>query len=138
MVTPGSHPRWDTQKHTHGRVNGLIQGAGAALGETQQALIEKSYESIRNWCEVVVEQELFKKATQRYQPHVQMTMLEQINYTDLGSAANEILNLFKKSRRVIEAHSQPLETLSIRPTLEELKEDWRRGQEALENYKGGS
>ncbi len=132
MVTPGSHPRWDTQKRTHGRVNGLIQSAGAASGETQQALIEKSYESIRNWCEVVVEQELFKKVTQRYQPHVQMTLLEQINYSELGSAANQILGLFKKACRVIEAHSQPLETLSIRPTLEELKEDWKQGQDALE------
>jgi AAA domain-containing protein len=135
LITLGSHPRWDTQRQTFGRVNALIQAASSQSGETQQALIEKAYESIRNWCEVVVEQELFKKVTQRYQPHVQMTMLEQINYADLGSAASEILSLFKKACRVIEAHSQPLETLSIRPNFEELKQDWKNGQDALEAYK---
>jgi hypothetical protein len=53
----------------------------------------------------------------------------------METAANAILDLFKKACRVVEAHSQPLETLNIRPTLEELREDWTRGQEALANYK---
>lgn len=134
VVTRGSHPRWDTQRKTRARVNELIQTARPESGELQQALIEKAYESIRNWCEVVVEQELFKSVTQRYQPHVRMTMLARIKYDALQTAAGETLALFEKACRVIEGHSQPLETLNIRPTLEELEQDWRLAQTSLKNY----
>jgi hypothetical protein len=31
-------------------------------------------------------------------------------------------------------HSQPLETLSVRPSLAELKEDWKNAQVARDGY----
>jgi hypothetical protein len=35
----------------------------------------------------------------------------------------------------MEGHSQPLETLGVRPTLEELEQDWAELQSALDKYR---
>lgn len=135
IVTSGTHPRWDTVSQTKGRINSLLQGAGAASGETQTALIEKAYDTIRTWCEVVVEQELLCHVTQRYQPHVAMTMLPRIKADRLSAAISVILPIFEKACRMMAGHSQPLETLSVRPSLDELRQDWQSLQRALEDYK---
>ncbi len=58
-----------------------------------------------------------------------------VNYNVLEKVSSQILELFKKACRVIEAHSQPLETLHIRPTLEDLKQDWKNARDALKAYK---
>ncbi len=108
--------------------------AEKASGETQVALVEKAYSWIRAWCEVVVEQELLGGVTQRYQPHVRMTCLPKIKGDKLGAAVSVILPIFEKACRVTEAHSQPLETLGIRPKLEELKTDWQSIKEARSEY----
>ncbi len=123
VIARASHPRWDTFNKTKGTINRLIQDAEAATGPTQQALIETTYGYIRNITEVIVEQELFCGVTQRYTPHVAMTKLPNIKPDKLADAVNVIFPLYEKSCRIIEAHSQPLETLGIRPTLDELKAD---------------
>lgn len=133
-VNRGTHPRWDTVKSLTGKVNGLIQSAGSATGETQTALVETAYGDIRSWCEVVVEQELLAGVTQRYQPNVAMTKLPQIKADRLTAARDVIQPLFEKACRIMTAHSQPLEVLSIRPTLEELKKDWAAAKQAREAY----
>jgi recombinational DNA repair ATPase RecF len=124
FVLRGSHPRWDTVKELTGRINKLVQEAGAATGEVQAALIENAYSHIRGWCEVVVEQELLQGVTQRYQPNVSMGRLEKIKVDKFIAVRDVIVPIFDKACRVITAHSQPLETLSVRPTLAELKKDW--------------
>ena len=134
-IVPGSHPRWDTVKKTTGKINELIQAAKAQQGETREALIERAYSRIRTWCEVVVESELLAGVTQRHQPNVMMTALPNIKVAGLSAATTAILPIFKKACRVIDAHSQPLETLSVRPNLAELERDWADLQAALKAYR---
>lgn len=135
VVQAGTHPRWDSAKKLKGKINSLIQGAGSADAEMREAAIEKAYDLIRSWCEVVVEQELLAGVTQRYQANVVMTKLPQIKGERLAAATAVIQPIFEKACRIMGGHSQPLETLSVRPTLEELKTDWSALTKALEDYK---
>lgn len=134
VVSKGKHPRSDTVKDLRGRINTLIQSAEKASGETQAALIEKAYELIRNICEVIVEQELLQGVTQRYQPNVMMTRLPNINFDGLKGSVAAIYPVYEDSCRYIGSHSQPLETLNVRPTLAMLKADWKKVQDARESY----
>lgn len=138
VVVPGSHPRWDTVSKTTGKVNQLIDGAKGAEGAVQDALIENAYSTIRGWCETVVETELLAGVTQRYQANVMMTKLGQIKGDRLKDAFDVLGPLFEKACRVTEAHSQPLETLSVRPTLSDLAADWVAAQAARKAYKDAS
>jgi energy-coupling factor transporter ATP-binding protein EcfA2 len=136
FITSGTHPRWDTTSKLSGRINSLIQTASASVdSETKQALIESTYGVLRSWCEVVVEQELLQKVAQRYTPHIMMGGLSKIKYDKLDSAVSIILPIFEKCCRIMDGHSQPLETLGIRATIEELKKDWETSQTALKTYK---
>jgi hypothetical protein len=103
-------------------------------GAAQQALIEQAYSTIRAWCEVVTETELLAGVAQRYQPHIAMTKLSRINIDRLDAARCVIVPIFEKACRMTEAHSQPLETLGTRATLDELKDDWKKLQTAREHY----
>jgi len=134
IVSRGSHPRWDSVNKLTGKINQLIQSAGSATGEVQTALVESAYGEIRSWCEVVVEQELLAGVTQRYQPNVAMTKLPQIKVERFAAARDVVFPLFEKACRVMTAHSQPLETLAIRPTLAELRRDWSAAQQARSAY----
>lgn len=133
-VRPGSHPRWDTVKILKGKINSMIQTASTLHGEEQTALVENAYGVIRSWCEVVVEQELLFKVAQRYAPNISMSGLNKIKVDRLTPAITAINNVFEKCCRIMPGHSQPLETLGIRVTLDELKADWKTAQEALEAY----
>lgn len=135
VVTPGTHPRWDTPNKIAGRINALIQEAATASGETREALIERGYSLIRTWCEALVEQELLEGVVERFRPHVRMTCLPKIKADRLPAAFSAILPIFEKACRITEGHSQPLETLGVRPTLEELKEDWKALQAGRQAYR---
>ena len=137
IVTPGSHPRWDTPRKLRGRINDLIQRAEASSGQDRSDLIDVAYSRIRSWCEVVTEQELLAEVVQRYRPNVMMTKLTQIKPDRLEKAISVVSEVFEKACSITDAHSQPLETLNIRPTLRELKEDWDRVSKARRKYIGG-
>jgi hypothetical protein len=134
VVSKGLHPRSDTISSLKGRINGVIQTAESATGETQSALIEKAYELMRNICEVIVEEELLRGVTKRYQPNVRMTVLGNINFSGLEAAVSVINPLFEDCCRYIASHSQPMETLNVRPTLDMLKADWKKLQDARDAY----
>jgi recombinational DNA repair ATPase RecF len=134
IVSKGTHPRADTFSSLRGRINVLLQSAENATGETQAALIEKAYELIRSICEVIVEEELLQGVTKRYQPNVMMTKLANINFAGLQTAVALISPLFEDCCRYIGSHSQPMETLNVRPALDTLKADWKKLQEAREAY----
>lgn len=129
IVSSGTHPRWDTVKKMTGKVNAILQSAKAAEGETREALVEKGYSLVRSWCEVVVEQELLQQVVQRYQPNVMLTKLHSIDGKKLDEAKKIIVPIYEKACRIMDGHSQPLETLSIRPKLEELEVEWKQLQE---------
>jgi recombinational DNA repair ATPase RecF len=134
IVSKGTHPRSDTVANLRGRINTLIQSAEKSSGEPLAALIEKAYELIRNICEVIVEQDLLQGVTQRYQPNVMMTKLPKINFNGLEGSVGTIYPIYEDSCRYIGSHSQPLETLNVRPTLETLKADWKKVQDARDAY----
>ncbi len=134
LVSKGTHPRSDTFSSLRGRINVLIQSAEKATGETQAALIEKAYELMRNICEVIVEEDLLQGVTKRYQPNVMMTRLPNINFAGLQAAVAAISPLFEDCCRYIASHSQPMETLNVRPTLDTMKADWKRLQDARDTY----
>jgi len=130
IVTKGTHPRSDTVANLRGRINTLIQSAEKSSGEPQAAIIEKAYELIRNICEVIVEQDLLQGVTQRHQLNVMMTKLPKINFSGLEASVSAIYPVYEDCCRYIGSHSQPLETLNVRPTLETLKDDWKKVQNA--------
>lgn len=125
IIAKGNHPRMDTYKSLRGSINSLLQDAGKLKGESQAALIEKGYDFVRNICEVIVETELFLGITQRYQPNVRMMSLPNIKCDHLKEAIDTMYPIYEKCCRIILSHSQPLETLSVRPSLSDLKEDWK-------------
>jgi ABC-type transport system involved in cytochrome c biogenesis ATPase subunit len=137
VVQRGTHPRWDTVKKTTGKINKAIQNARKHEGEEREAFIEQAYSHIRTWSEVAVEDDLLAGVTKRYAPNVMMTALPNIKTDRLDAAIAVILPVFEKACRIMEGHSQPLETLGVRPSLEELEEDWADLQQALEEYKKG-
>jgi hypothetical protein len=135
IVTKGNHPRVDNFGNLKGRINELIHTATKASGEVREALIEKGYELLRNVCEVIVETELLQGVTRRYQLNVMMTMLPKINCDGLDEAIKAIYPVFEDCCRYIGSHSQPLETLNVRPSLEALKADWAKVQAARDAYR---
>jgi recombinational DNA repair ATPase RecF len=134
LVSKGTHPRSDTFSSLRGRINNMIQSAEKATGEIQSALIEKAYELMRNICEVIVEEDLLQGVTKRYQPNVMMTRLPNINFAGLHDAVAVIAPLFEDCCRYIASHSQPMETLNVRPDLATLKVDWDKIQNARSTY----
>lgn len=135
IVSRGNSPRLDRFSDKRGRINSLIQTAKSAdAGEARSALIEKAYEDMRGVCEIIVEQDLLQNVTQRYQPNVMMTRLPGIRADRLPAAIAVVMPVFEKCCRYIASHSQPLETLNVRPSLDELEQDWAGLQAARSDY----
>jgi energy-coupling factor transporter ATP-binding protein EcfA2 len=134
IVSKGTHPRSDSFSSLKGKINELIQVADKATGEPLAALIERAYELLRNICEVIVETELLQGVTQRHQAMVRMTMLPKINFNGLEGAVAAIYPIYEDCCRYIGSHSQPLETLNVRPTLTMLKADWQKVLDARNAY----
>jgi hypothetical protein len=135
VVTSGAQPRLDSLGDLRAKINRIIQDAGTQAGVTRAALIEKAYEIMRAWIEIFVEQELLAKVAQRYSPHVAVTCLDNIKADRFPAAVAVIRPIYDAICRYIASHSQPRETLGIRPTLDNLREDWKRAQEAREVYR---
>lgn len=134
IVSKGTHPRSDTVSNLRGRINVIIQSAERLSGEPQAALIEKGYELMRNICEVIVEKELLQGVAQRYQPNIMMTQLSNINFGGLEAAVSVIYPIYEDCCRYVASHSQPLESLNVRPTLETLQADWKMIQDMRDGY----
>jgi energy-coupling factor transporter ATP-binding protein EcfA2 len=135
VVTAASHPRVDTIAQVSARVRKMIDGAEKQEGEIKAALVEKGYEELRGFCEIVVEHEMLKGVVQRYAPNVMMTKLDKINVGKLYESMAAIMPVFDKSCRYIASHSQPPETQGIRPTVDELTADYDTVLKAREPHK---
>jgi hypothetical protein len=135
VVTAASHPRVDTIAQVSTRVSKMIDGAEKQDGEIRAALVEKGYEELRALCEIVVEHEMFKGVVQRYAPNVMLTKLDKINVGKLQDGMAAIVPVFEKACRYIASHSQPIETQGIRPTLDELKADYKAILDARQPHK---
>lgn len=133
-ITRASHPRLDSLNSVKGRINSAIQDISSCPDEDKEHRLDSAYSEVRAWCEIVVETKLLNKVTQRHQPNVAMQNLEGIRTGQLQAAIDVIYPIWEKCNRYTEAHSQPLGTLSIRPSLNELKKDWADLQQALKDY----
>ena len=134
VVTRATGPRWDTLNYLRGRVNETIQAAKSQHGETRAALVRQGYAHLRAWCEVFVERELLQEVTMRYQPNVKMTALPKIKSNALPAAIQTVVKVYEDACRYIEAHSQPLATQGLIPTLAELEKDWATLQQCQKDY----
>ena len=134
IVSRAAHPRLDSLASVRGRINAAIQDAASGPDEDRQHRIDSAYNEVRAWCEIVVETRLLNKVTQRYQPNVAMQNLSEIKVGGLQQAIDVIYPIWEKANRYTTAHSQPLGTLSIRPTVSELRQDWAALQQALKDY----
>lgn len=134
LITKGVHPRWDTVKKTKAKINSAIQEAEALQGEQREVFVERTYSLMRSWCEVVVEEELFAGVLGRFAPNVSMTKLDQVRTDRLPAAIATIKPIFEKACRIMEGHSQPLESLGVTPSLEDAKKDWAKLQTARDAY----
>lgn len=128
-VTRATGPRWDTLSGIKAKINSTIQAAKQQDGEARDALVRTGYDWIRSWCEVFTESELLQGVTQRYQPNVGMTRLNNINTTELGAVIPKVVAIFEEACRYIDGHSQPLVTLGVSPTLTGLEEHWQELQD---------
>ena len=124
-VTPGTGPRWDTIKNLRAEINVTIQDAKRSSGEERETHVRHPYSFIRSWCEVFVDGEVLAQVTQRFQPNVRMTQLDRIKVSVLKETIETVKSVFEDACRYIEAHSQPLPSLSVAPTLTQLEEDWQ-------------
>jgi predicted ATPase len=134
-IDRASGPRWDTEKELGRRIAEGLGEAAKASGETQSALVESTYGTIRSWCEVVVEQVLFASVARRYRANIMMGKLKEVKPDRLQPAMDVVGEIFDKACRYMPDHSQPLERLSKRATLAEATSDWNRLQEALKAYR---
>ena len=133
-ITPGTGPRWDTIKSLRAKINVSIEKAVRSSGEERETHVRDAYGSIRSWCEVFIEGEVLAQVTQRFQPNVRMTQLDKIKVSVLKETIATVTSVFDDACRYIEAHSQPLPSLSVAPNLTHLKEDWQTLKECRKNY----
>lgn len=133
-VTHGTGPRWDTIGSFRAKINLSIEAARRADGEERQSHIRDAYSSIRSWCELFVEQDVLAKVTERYQPNVRMTSLSRIKVQKLEQTIQTVTFVFEDACRFIDAHSQPLSTLSVAPTLSDLESNWSKLEKCRREY----
>ena len=81
-----------------------------------------------------MEREVLAQVTERFQPNVRMTQLGKIKVSVLGETIETVTSIFEDACRYIEAHSQPLPTLGVAPTLAQLQEDWVKLRECRTKY----
>jgi hypothetical protein len=87
--------------------------------------------------ESVVTRELdqhFRKFISWYLEALDQEKMPNINFDGLQTAVAAIIPLLEDCCRYIGSHSQPMETLNVRPTLDTLKADWKRLLEARDAY----
>ena len=131
-------PRWDSVKALKKRVNERLQDAAAASGAAQTALVEAAFGQMRSWCEVVVEEVIFGDVSRRYRANIMMGGLRNVHPERMQAAIDAVEQLFNVACRYIPDHSQPLPTLSARPTLAEAQARWTAALSAVDAYRNAS
>ncbi len=134
IASIGTHPRTDTVSDLTKRLDAKIVAAKAATGEVQESLIESGYGILRALTEVLTERGLLRAITARYRANVRVDGLEKLNIADMGEAIKVTVATYSKVCRYIEAHSQPLDHLGIKPTVTELEADYNALKEVLKKY----
>ena len=136
-VTRGTHPAADSIGNIRGDINRTIQAAKATEGQAQIALIKHAYSRMRAFCEVFAEQDLLAGVSRRFEPNIRIGSLSNIKVDKLSDAIETVNGIFEVACGFTEAHSQPLPTLGVAPTIEGLEADWATLQECRSTYRTG-
>ena len=134
-IDSATGPRWDTVKELKRRVDDHLRDAAAASGAAQTALVEAAYGEMRSWCEVVVEEVIFGDVSRRYRANIMMGGFRNVHPDRMQPVIDVIERLFNDACRYIPDHSQPLPTLSARPTLADAQADWDSALGAVKAYR---
>lgn len=135
LISGGTSPRTDSFDSLRSTIKKLI--AAAEKDDTLQvreALVRSAYDSMRAACEVIVEQDLFQDVTRRYRANMMMTRLPAVNAERLPAAIAVLKPIFDKCCDILTGHSHALETLNVRPKLDEFKSEWQSLQDARAAY----
>ena len=124
QITRATGPRWDSLNNIKKNINETIQAAKNQQGDARAALVRTGYDWVRSWCEVFTELDLLQGVTQRYQPNVRMASLPNIKTKALLPAIDVVNRIFEEACRNTDAHSQPLASLGVSPTLAGLEAHW--------------
>ena len=128
-------PRWDSAKALKERVDEHLRDAATVSGAAQTALVEAALGQMRSWCEVVIEEVIFGDVSRRYRANIMMGGLRNVHPERMQAAIDVIEQLFNDACRYIPDHSQPLPTLSARPTLAEAQTRWSAALNAVDAYR---
>lgn len=135
LLSPATNPRTDSFSTYKTKIDELIREAKKQSSvEVKEALVKSAYDYMRGACEVVVEVDLFQEVTRRHRANVMMTKLVDIRPERLPAAIKVVNEVFDKCCDFIPAHSHSLETLNVRPKLEELEKEWADLQNARSVY----
>lgn len=137
IITGSTGPRTDSIRQLEGKIKDRLQKAAKESGEVQIESLEKICGWMRSYCEVLAETELLQGVTGRYQPNVRVENLERITGTKLDAAVGVVVPIYRTLCRRINAHSQPRETLNVRPKLEEIAEEWKQLKDARTAFGAG-
>jgi hypothetical protein len=133
-VSRGSHPASESIGTIRKDINAIIQTAKGEEGQGRVALVRQGYSRLRAWCEVFAETELLAGVSRRYEPNIRMTNLANIKTEKLPVTISTVNAVFDDACRYTEAHSHPLATLGVAPSLEGFETDWAKMQEARKSY----
>jgi recombinational DNA repair ATPase RecF len=134
LISEGTSPRIDSTSVFEKKIKTAIEGAAKETGEMREMWIERGYSLMRSWCEIFVEVDLFKGVARRFEPNIRLHSLPNIKTERLDAAIKVVDEIFAKSCRVTDAHSQAMESLGVRATLDELKADFQRLLDARGDY----
>ena len=133
-VMRSTGPRTDTIKSLRAKINETIEGAKQHEGDSRAELVRLGYGYLRSWCEIFVESEMLARVTERYQPNVRITSLNNIKVAVFAQARDVVVRVFEDACRYIDSHSQPMATLYVAPTLTRLEHDWQSVRACRKQY----
>jgi hypothetical protein len=134
LISEATSPRTDSTGSIEKKIKTSIDAAAKETGEMREMWIERAYSLLRGWCEVFVEVDLLKGVARRFEPNIRLHSLPNIRADRLDAAIKVVDEIFTKACRITDAHSQPAETLNIRPTLDDLRADYQRAMNARTAY----
>ena len=134
VISEATSPRTDSTASIEKKIKAAIEAASKETGELREMWIERAYSLLRGWCEVFVEVDLLKGVARRFEPNIRLHSLPSINTDRLDAAIKVVDEIFTKACRITDAHSQPAETLNVRPTLDDLRVDYQNAIDARIAY----
>jgi len=104
------------------------------VGDQLDRNLQIVYSDIRTWCELIIEEGFLCGIIRRYEPNIRFTAVTQIK-DGFVNELPKVNAIFEKACRYMNGHSQPIETLNVKPTREEFMEDFTYIIELSDRFK---